>query len=81
MRKGLLAAGAAVTAVFWAKARQIPGLESLDTAKASQVLSVSCTSGKCAAGGSYSVGEPFAGPAFLTFEKNGTWGQARTVRF
>jgi hypothetical protein len=42
---------------------------------------VSCTSGKCAAGGSYSVGEPFAGPAFLTFEKNGTWGQARTVRF
>ncbi|HET7018954.1 MAG TPA: hypothetical protein VFI65_33860 [Streptosporangiaceae bacterium] len=65
----------------WAKARQIPDLESLDTGKASQVLSVSCTSGSCAAGGSYSVGEPLVGPAFVTFEKNGTWGTAQTVRF
>jgi hypothetical protein len=35
--------------------------------------------GTCTAGGSNSITE--TGPAFLTFEKNGTWGKAQTVRF
>ena len=66
----------------WGKVMQIPGLESLDTAKSSQVNSVSCTlSGSCAAGGSYSTTEPLIGPAFVADENNGTWGQAQTVRF
>jgi hypothetical protein len=61
----------------WGKVMQIPGLESLDTAKSSQVNSVSCTpSGSCAADGSYSLGQ-----AFVVDENNGTWGQAQTVRF
>jgi len=66
----------------WTKAIQIPGLKALDTAKSSQVNSVTCTpAGPCAAGGSYSTAEPLIGPAFVTFEKNGTWGKAQTVRF
>lgn len=66
----------------WSKVMQIPGLEALDTAKASQVNSVWCTpSGGCAAGGSYSTSQPFLGPAFVVDGKNGTWGHARTVRF
>jgi hypothetical protein len=66
----------------WTGVVEIPGLEALDTAKASQVNSVSCTRGGfCAVGGSYSVGEPYVGPAFVASEKNGTWSQAQTVRF
>lgn len=66
----------------WGKIIQIPGLEPLDTATFSEVNSVSCTpSGSCAAGGSYSTTEPLIGPAFVVDEKNGTWGQAQTVRF
>ncbi|HET7018953.1 MAG TPA: hypothetical protein VFI65_33855 [Streptosporangiaceae bacterium] len=66
----------------WAKAVQVPGLAALDTAKNSRVQSVACTpTGSCAAGGSYSTTTRRIDPAFLTFEKNGTWGQAQTVRF
>ncbi len=66
----------------WAKAIQVPGIAALDTSVRSQVNSVSCTpTGSCAAGGSYSGTSPGVGPAFLTFEKNGSWGRAQTVRF
>lgn len=66
----------------WGKVTQIPGLEALDTAKSSQVNSVSCPPvGSCAAGGSYSTTEPLIGPAFVVSENNGTWNQTQTVRF
>jgi len=66
----------------WGKVMQIPGLEALDTAKFSEVNSVSCTpAGSCAAGGSYSTTDQLVGPAFVVSESNGTWGQVQTVRF
>ena len=66
----------------WTKVTQIPGLKALDTANASVVNSVSCTSaGTCAAGGSYSTIQQRVGPAFVADEKNGVWSQAHTVAF
>jgi hypothetical protein len=59
----------------WSKVSQIPGLASPDS---SQINSISCTpAGPCAAGGS----GPSGGPAFLTFEKKGTWSRGQPVRF
>jgi hypothetical protein len=75
------AAGAAARVVaaptgHWGNARQVPGLETLNTDGDSWVQSISCVlPGECGAGGTYQAGG--TDHAFIALETGGTWEKAR----
>jgi hypothetical protein len=77
----MTAAGAAPASSggTWGKAREVPGIGSLNIGGDAGTTSVSCTSpGNCLAGGLYA---PATGKdtGFIAVQKNGQWGKAREV--
>jgi hypothetical protein len=80
---GALAAGTArpadaatAPAGHWGKARQVPGLATLNAGQDALVLHVSCASpGNCAAAGTY-AGSTSTTQVFFVEEKDGHWGKA-----
>lgn len=68
----------------WGKAFPVPGLVALATKNDSGVTSLSCGPGRnCAAGGFYQTAAPgtktLHTASFVISERNGRWGQAKTV--
>lgn len=63
----------------WAKAREVPGIGTLNTSGLALLDSVSCASaGNCSAVGSYHDAN-FTSQAFVVGESGGTWGTAQEV--
>ena len=63
----------------WGNARQVPGLDALDTGGFARVTVVSCASaGNCDAGGSYHTGLTQV-QAFVVTQRNGAWRTAEQV--
>jgi len=61
----------------WGQAKEVPGLEALDSKSGAETTSVFCASaGNCIAGGFF---QPELTQAFVVNEVNGVWGQAKEV--
>ena len=74
-----VAAREAAAVPAWGRARQLPGLDTIDTGKSVQPMALSCArAGECALGGSYtdSAGRT---QAFVAAERGGVWGPATEV--
>jgi hypothetical protein len=70
---------AAVAAVRWGLAKEVPGLAALNAGGNARVTSVSCWSaGNCAAGGFYTRKLGYV-EAFVVDQKNGRWAKAAEV--
>jgi hypothetical protein len=62
----------------WGEAREIPGLEALNSGGDASMAALSCGSaGNCVAGGAYKAGGSYF--AYLAAEVAGQWGNAQTV--
>jgi len=66
---------------IWRKAKEVPGIATLNTSGSATIAAVSCASaGNCSADGSYDVGPGFhQGQVFVANEVNGTWGKAKEI--
>jgi hypothetical protein len=68
----------------WGPARNVPGLNAINTAEEAMVTTVSCTApGYCTAAGFYDKGEPFGPQVSYTFtidEIAGTWRKLHTIQ-
>ena len=63
----------------WSKAREVPGLGTLNVGGGALINAVSCGSaGNCSAGGLYKIA-PHRYQAFVAVERNGLWGKAERV--
>src|SRR5262249_43518131 len=67
----------------WAKAKEVPGIATLNTSGNATGVAVLCASaGTCSADGSSDVNlrsVPNQGQVFVANEANGTWGRAREI--
>jgi hypothetical protein len=82
---GFYAAGTSVQAFIviekngsWGQAEEVPGTMALNTGMDASILSLSCTSAECGAGGSYAGGQNRQ-QAFIVTERSGSWGPAAEV--